>query len=301
MSENLPPLHAVRAFEQAGRFLNLSSAAQELGVSPGAISQQVSQLEKWIGCKLFRRTNRGLEFTKAGQEYYATVSSIFDALRKSTSSISRPDIKKTFVVSVTASFAMKWLMPRLQTFREEWSDVEIKIKTTELFGKFDLSDGDVGIRYGLGDFGAFKSTLIARDRLLLVSSPDLFPEGVSDDEISYILDAPFLADRHSKLITGYPSWHQYLDRLGLQGGWELEVREFSQHWMVIEAAANGEGVALVKECLVKDEIRKKRLQVLGAKTIEAPSGYYLVHLAENINDPVIRSFRKWLLQELKSA
>lgn len=299
MSENLPPLNAIRAFEQAGRYLNIARAAQELGVSAGAVSQQISQLENWIGCKLFRRNNRGLEFTQDGGEFFEAVSTAFCTLRAATSAISRPSVKKSFVISVTSSFAMKWLMPRLQNFREKWSDIEISVKTTELFGKFEESDGDVGIRYGTGEFGVFGSTELVKDRLLLVASRSLIPQARLDDGLSSISCVPLLVDRHPKLIANYPSWHEYLRTLGVKEVERLVLREFSQQWMVIEAALNGEGAALVKECLVADDLRKERLHKLTNKTIDLTSGYHLVHLDSNSSDPIIRSFKNWLRSELQ--
>ncbi|GAA0774663.1 LysR family transcriptional regulator [Roseibium denhamense] len=299
MRENLPPLNAVRAFEQAGRHHNIARAAQELGVSAGAVSQQIAQLEKWIGCKLFRRNNRGLEFTNEGLEYYAAVSTAFGTLRAATSAISRPNVRKSFVVSVTSSFAMKWLMPRLQDFREKWPDIEISVKTTELFGKFEESDGDVGIRYGTGDFGSFASTELAKDKLVLVASKTLVQDVALDEELSFISCLPLLVDRHPRLIANYPGWAEYLKLLGMKQVDGLVFREFSQQWMVIAAAINGEGAALVKECLVADDLSAERVTQLTEKTIELETGYHLVHLPSNSSDPVIRSFKNWLRRALK--
>ena len=298
MSENLPPLNAVRAFEQAGRYQNIARAAQELGVSAGAVSQQISQLEKWIGCKLFRRNNRGLEFTKEGRAYYKAVSTAFGSLRTATSAVSRPNIRKNLVISVTSSFAMKWLMPRLQGFRDKWPEIEISVKTTELFGKFEESDGDVGIRYGTGEFGSFGSTELVKDRLVLVTSSTLLPEEGVDHELSFVSRLPLLVDRHPKLIANYPGWEEYLKMLGMKDVEGLVFREFSQQWMVIAAATNGEGAALVKECLVADDLEHGLVRQVTEKTIELASGYHLVYLNSNSSDPVIRSFRTWLKKNL---
>ncbi|WP_169542780.1 LysR substrate-binding domain-containing protein [Sneathiella aquimaris] len=294
MAESLPPLNALRSFEMAGRHLNIARAAQELGVSSGAISQQVHALEKWIGCRLFQRSNRGLSFTEAGQLYFEAISKAMDEIRGATRSVGRPEIRKNLIISVTASFAMKFLLPRLTDFRSLWPDLDISVSTVELVNEFNPSDGDVGIRYGHAHQANMWTREILRDELMLVASATL--QGVDGRPLSLenFTDFPLLMDKHPSVIQDYPSWQEFLKNQGVEDTSHLNLREFSQQWMVIEAAINGEGVALAKKCLVHTDIASGKLVAIGAQQLSLNSGYYLLTLPENANDPIIKSFYRWI-------
>ncbi len=294
MTEQLPPLNALRSFEMAGRHLNIARAAQEMGVSSGAISQQVHALEKWIGCRLFQRSNRGLSFTEAGALYYEAIAGAMDDIRQATRTVGRPEIRQSLIISVTASFAMKFLLPRLAEFRDLWPDLDISVSTVELISEFHPSDGDVGIRYGLAHQGSLWTREILRDELMLVASPTLLEKAEEAFEIGAISKFPLLMDRHPAVIQDYPSWQEYLKRQGVPDTGRLTIRDFSQQWMVIEAAVNGEGVALAKRCLVQNDLASGKLVTLSREELKLKSGYYFLALPENANDPVIRSFQRWL-------
>ena len=281
----------------AGRHLNIARAAQELGVSSGAISQQVHALEKWIGCRLFKRSNRGLDFTEPGLIYYNEISQALSNIRNATKSVARPDIRKGLVISVTASFAMKFLLPRLTEFRTRWPDVDISVTTVELVNTYQSEDGDVGIRYGMATQTGMWCKEILRDELILVASPELISPGGEGPDMAKLDELPLLIDQHPKIIRNYPTWEDYLGHLGITWTHDLRFREFSQQWMVIEAAINGEGIALAKRCLVQKDLDDGRLVSLSKETMKLESGYYLLTLPENAADPVIQSFWKWLQEQ----
>lgn len=294
MKDQLPPLNALRAFEMAGKHLNIARAAQELGVSSGAISQQVHALEKWIGCRLFKRSNRGLEFTEPGRSYFDDVTGALSNIRNATRRVGRPEVRKGLVISVTASFAMKFLLPRITEFRLLWPDVDISITTIELVNEYHSEDGDVGIRYGLAKQAGMWCKEILRDELMLVASPGLLKQENVELEVNRLDRFPLLIDQHPKVIKDYPSWEDYLRHMGLNWSHELKFREFSQQWMVIEAAINGEGIALAKQSLVQSDIDEGKLVSMSQEKLELESGYYLLTLPENANDPVIQDLWKWL-------
>jgi LysR family transcriptional regulator, glycine cleavage system transcriptional activator len=298
MGDQLPPLNALRAFDQAGKHLSIARAAQELGVSSGAISQQVHALEKWIGSRLFNRNNRGLEFTEAGKAYYTEISDAMEHIRLATRRVGRPDIRKGLVISATASFAMKFLLPRLTRFREKWPNVDISINTVELVSEYHPQDGDLGIRYGQPQQTGMWCREILKDELILVASPNFDTADLTPTHMSALSSYPLLIDRHQTVIKDYPSWEQYFAKLKLDVTQELSFREFSQQWMVIEAAINGEGIALAKRCLVQNDLDTGRLQALSDEELSLDAGYYMLTLPENANDPVIRSFWRWIQEEV---
>lgn len=294
-------MNAVRYFERAAHRLNFAHAAEDLGVSPGAVSQQVAILENWLGCGLFQRNNRGLQFTQAGERYFAAVSTALDQIRVASAIEARPALRGKLSVSVTASFAMKWLLPRFGRFRALWPDIDITMSSVELVSSFTASDGDVGLRYGLGDYLGMSSDLIIQDELILVAAPGRFKELEHSQNLGSLADCPLLLDRHPMVIAGYPSWEQYLGDAGVHDVSNLQLREYSQQWMSIEAAICGEGIALVKSCLVANDLQAGSLIRIGSNKLLLKSGYHLVHLPEMREDKVVRSFGKWLKAEHRSG
>lgn len=294
LMRRLPPMNAVRYFERAALRMNFAHAAEDLGVSPGAVSQQVATLEKWLGCHLFQRNNRGLDFTEAGQRYFLAVRTAFEQVRVASALEARPALRGKLDVSSTASFAMKWLLPRFGKFRDLWPNTDITMSTIELVSSFSTSDGDVGLRYGNGDYAGMTSTLIIQDELILVAAPGRFEELEHSQRLNSLPNYPLLLDRHPMVISGYPSWEEYLGDLGVHDVSDLQLREFSQQWMSIEAAICGEGIALVKSCLVENDLQCGKLIRIGSNLLPLKSGYHLVHLPEMREDKIVRSFGKWL-------
>lgn len=135
---------------------------------------------------------------------------------------------------------------------------------------------------------------LIRDELVLVAAPNLAGELGSDFRIADLQEFPLLFDPHPSIITDYPSWETYFARHGVEPTRDLNIREFSVHWMVVEAAIAGQGLALAKTCLIDRELANGRLVQLSPERLKLQSGYYLVCLPENSKDPIIRSFRNWL-------
>src|SRR5262245_54234024 len=138
MGRRLPPLNAVRAFEAAARHLSFTRAADELNVTQAAISHQVKALEERLGVRLFRRLNRALELTRAGESYLPRVSAALDALAEATDAIRTAEDGRQLTVSVLPSFAAKWLMPRLRSLWRSHPDLEVKIVASDALADFDV-------------------------------------------------------------------------------------------------------------------------------------------------------------------
>lgn len=294
MDNKLPPLNSLRAFEMTGRHLNVARAAHALGVSPGAVSQQIRLLEKWLGCRLFIRGNRGLRFTDAGKDYHLSVATSIDGVRAATSKICRPEVRQKFTISATTSFTMKWLLPRLADFRERWPEVDISVSTVETVNTFLQSDGDVGIRYSAGDHPGMNCWELIRDELILVAAPSLADKLGQEFDVADLKAYPLLFDPHPSVISDYPSWETYFQGHGVEAGDDLNIHKFSVHWMVIEAAINGQGLALAKTCLVENDLKRGNLVQLSPERLKLQSGYYLVCLPENSSDSIVQSLKNWL-------
>src|SRR6185312_8197087 len=167
----LPPLNALRAFEAAARHLSMKEAAAELSVTPGAISQLVRGLEQRLGMPLFRRGNRSLVLTEAGQSYFAPIRHAFRQISEATRRVQALPNAGMLTVSAPPAFAVSWLVPRLGRFRKRHPDIELNVATTRGLANFVADGVDVAIRHGLGHYPGLRCDRIATIAMVPVCSP----------------------------------------------------------------------------------------------------------------------------------
>jgi len=263
----LPPLNALRAFDAAGRHLNFRIAAEELGVTQGAVAQQVRLLEDHMGMPLFERLPKGLAFTAAGRGFHGRVAAAFAELRDATRSL-RPEPGKV-LISVTPSFAAKWLIPNLPAFSECHPDIDLRILATERVSSFHGDGVDLAIRQGAPPFGAaVEARLLFAHELVAVAAPSLV-------EGRPLPLAPEVLARMPKLHDAHDAWPAFLARLGVRDGGTRGLR-LSQTALAIDAAISGQGVALVGRFLAARDIAAGHLvQVSEARLIDQKSFYLL--------------------------
>ena len=164
---DLPPLNGLRAFEAAGRYLNFRAAADELGVTQGAVAQQVRGLEDHVGMPLFERLPKGLAFTAAGRGYHVRIAEAFTTLREA-SAVLQPQTAKV-LISVTPTFAAKWLIPHLPDFTARYPDIDLRILATEKVSSFHADGIDLAVRLGEPPFGAvLEAHLLFRQEIVAV-------------------------------------------------------------------------------------------------------------------------------------
>ena len=177
MVRRLPPMNTLRAFEAAARLLSFTRAAEELHVTQAAISHQIKALETAIGVRLFRRLNRSLLMTEAGQRYLPVVRDALVALRDATEALTRQDETGVLTVSTVPSFAATWLVPRLTRFRAAHPEIDIRISATDEIIDLERNGVDMGIRYGNDNHPGLRSNRLLNVEQFLVCSPRLVNEG----------------------------------------------------------------------------------------------------------------------------
>lgn len=182
MSRRLPPLNAIRAFEAAARHLSFTRAADELHVTPAAISHQVKGLEEWFGIKLFQRRNREILMTEPGQMLLPGVRDALDLLETSVQRISSSDGGNEIRLTCMPSFAAKWLIPRLSHFRQEHPEIDVLLSTGEGLVDLEVEPFDIGIRSGPGNYAGLSEHRLFDDSVFPVCSPDLL-KGLALSEI----------------------------------------------------------------------------------------------------------------------
>ncbi|MBI2313673.1 MAG: transcriptional regulator GcvA [Betaproteobacteria bacterium] len=314
MPYHLPPLNSLRAFEAAARHLSFKKAAQELHVTPAAISHQVKGLEESLGVKLFHRLPRGLRLTDEAQSALPKLREGFDCLAAAIERTRRHGMAGILTVSTPPSFATRWLVPRLQLFAARYPDVDLRISTTMntiddrrddapagigLAGVRD-GDADVTIRFGSGRYPGCRVDKVFAVSYIPVCSPRLSagepplrqPEDLRNHTLLHDDTLPDLAER--------PSWDQWLKAAGVPDVDVSRGPHFNSSVLALEAAVDGLGVALGMRPLVAPDIAAGRL--VAPFDISVPSGfaYYLV-CAEAVADrPRVAAFRDWLLEEARN-
>lgn len=297
MPISLPSLNALRAFEAAGRHLSVSRAAQELHVTPAAISHQIKALEAYLGVALFRRRNRALLLTDAGQACLPGLREGFERLAEAVDAARSQVADRPLTVSVAPSFGAKWLVPRLDRFAAAHPGIDVRLDASTRLVDPRREDVDLCIRYGPGLYsGLFVERLMAEE-VVPVCSPALRrgPRGLHApaDLCRHVLlhyDAPRGGD-------GLPDWSMWLAAAGVKGCDVSRGPRFTMASMAVQAAIAGQGVALAGSVLVADDIAAGRLVKPFEMSFPAKFAYYMVCSPAAAEQPRIMAFRRWLRDE----
>lgn len=290
----LPPLNSLRAFVVAARHMSFSKASSELHVTPAAISQQIRQLEEQLDCELFRRSSRALALTEEGQ---ACLPGLTEAFEKIVGALERIDATQEagpLTVSVAPSFAAKWLVPRLENFREIHSEIDVQISASMHLVDFASEEVDCAIRYGAGDYGDLFAELILQETVFPVCSPLLQHDGAPPRHPGDLGRFTLLHDASPDQDPSCPDWRMWLKAAGVSGIDVARGVRFNQSSLVLEAAIAGQGVALAKGQLAAEDLRTGRLirPFNGTQTLDF--AYYLVCPQRKTSLAKVDAFRRWL-------
>lgn len=299
MARELPPLNALRAFEAAGRHLSFTRAAEELSVTPAAVSHQVNTLEQYLGVRLFRRHPRGLLLTEVGQRALPGVSTGFDRFAEAMSGLRSLDSEQPLRISVTPSLASRWLVPRLEDFRTAHPGIEVRIDAGEQLSDLRRDDVDVGLRYGTGQYPGMHVECIGTQRVFPVCSPWL---AQGDKPLREPADLRQHTLIHVDWVRGdmaAPAWRDWLKTAGVAGKVDYRAGpRFTHHSMSLQSALAGHGVALGSTLLVIDDLAAGRLVAPFDLALEEQNCYYFVCLPESMSNPRVQAFREWIFAEL---
>ena len=293
----LPPLNGLRAFEAAARRLSFTKAARELNVTPAAVGHQVKALEDYLGVQLFRRLNRALLLTDAGQACLPELREGFDRLAGAVESMRARDARGVLTVTVAPSLAAKWLVPRLDRFRAEHADITVRIDTA--MEELDLArEGiDVGIRFGPGRYPGLRVDRMMGEQLFPVCSPALL-------DGPHPLLVPVDLRWHTLLhidgetaVEAWPDWPMWLRAAGCGDIDAMSGPRFTQSIMAIQAAVEGQGIALGPSSIVGDDLAAGRLIKPFASTPGTPTAFawYVVSPETVADNPKVAAFREWVL------
>jgi LysR family transcriptional regulator, glycine cleavage system transcriptional activator len=292
----LPALSAMKVFEVVGQTRSFTRAAAKLNLTQSAVSRQVRNLEEQLGEPLLIRQHHNLELTPAGAALFATLQHAFHSVELAVRGIVDKSARNRLRINVPPTFAKRWLMPRLGRLRQALPDVEISIGTELQDSLAERSLLDCAIRFGDGEWPMLNARLLMTERHIAVCAPGLLKDKCDPPLIDFsgltFLHVLASADRR------YMTWQHWLDAAGLMdvdtsGGLEFDLLD-----LVIEAACNGLGVAVVDRFMVGDHLQSGRLVQLSDVEVEGHESYWLVDRAGQTDSANVKSFKQWLFGEL---
>ena len=283
-----PNLNSLRVFDAAARHLNFRLAADELNVTQGAVAQQVRRLEQDLGFKLFHRKARGLAFTELGRNYHGPIRQALSIIDDATEKLKPRNT--TLRISVTPSFAAKWLVPRLKLFQQAHPNINVQTVATEGLADFKTDGVDLAIRQGEPPFGDnTEVALLAPLDLRAVCNATYAKKHKSVERIEDFT-------KHYLIQDGHRLWDRLFEEAGLKA--LSQALEFNQTSLAMEAAANGQGVALVPALLTLSDLEQGKLVEVWRPEVDELTGYYI--LSPKLRQPkaIVEIMREWCIREV---
>lgn len=281
---SLPSLTALRAFAATAEAHGFSQAARALNVTHAAVAQQVRALEQELGHPLVQRDGRGVSLTPEGEQLYAALSEGFAALQRGVEALRDGAVDRPVKVTLTASFAAQWLMPRLKDFWDRHPDIGLSLHPEPRIVDLHREGMDLGIRYGNGEWPGVEATYLAPARLVVAGAPSLLGERTT-------LTAEEMRGIDWVLARNWPEQDSFLRQLGLEPQM-LSRTDVSGEELAIAAARQGLGLVVESEALVEAEVREGRLRVVQESRERLPA-YFMVTLP-GPQRAAARAFLKWL-------
>ncbi|SOD92630.1 transcriptional regulator GcvA [Caenispirillum bisanense] len=290
MAYKLPPLNTLRLFEAAGRHLSFKEAAAELHVTPSAVSHAVGALEAWLGVPLFVRTHRALELTEAGRAYLPGVAEALRLLAAVTEAVPGRSPSGRLAVSVAPTFGLRWLVPRLPSFATSHPDIEVMLDTSPRIVDLPRDGVDIAIRMGRGGWPGVEARCLVVEELVPVCAPALAARIATPADLAAV---PLL-----HLVNAGEDWAAWAELAGADRLDTDRGQRFDNLNIVLEAAAQGLGVAIGRLPLIGADLRAGRLVPVLGPPRRCRTGYWLVTDRDTGRLPHIAAFTRWIEDEL---
>ena len=285
---HLPSLQTLRAFEAAGRLKSYSKAAEELGLTHGAVSHRIRELEERLGVALFKRVGNSMQLTEAGQKLEAQVRQGLSLLEQAFAPprTSTSKARRHIVVTSVPSMASTWLFARLGQFRDAHPDMDIELRVSERLNDYKREGIDLGIRLGAGGWPGLNAVKLFDEALTPVCTPDY------RDQLD--LRTPADLARATMLLNPWTPWARWFRAAGLDWSEPTRGPKFDDAPLLLRAAVAGQGVALGRQWLAIDELRAGRLVAPFDLAVRDDMAYWLAWPTGRVNNPDATQFREWL-------
>jgi len=300
MSQMLPGTRALRTFVAAGRHLNFTRAAAEIGLTPAAVSHQIKEIEEQLGIALFTRTSRHIRLTPSGAVLLEAAADALNMLQRGISRARRMARNQAHLrITTSARFATNWLFPRLPRFRADNPTLELSFDITDEMRDFAVDDVDVAIRFGTGSYDHVRSYRLFDTVIAPVCSPKLIENGARLEEprdlSNYTL---FYVDWEAEGMV-WPNWRMWMAAAGVDEFDDSRCVGFPDSSHVVQAVIEGGGVGLADLDMIANDLADGRLvRVFDTAIRVAPEyAYHLVYPETSSQDPRVIAFRQWILTE----
>ena len=303
MLRHIPGLQSLKAFDASARHLNFTRAAQELNVTPAAVSHQIKELEESLGVTLFQRTSRHMQLTRQGQILKPAVSDALEGLTRALQRIRQSDNPMRVQVTASPSIAAKWLVPRLDRFLDSVPGADVRIDVSSDPLDFDREDIDVAIRFGDGVYPGLNVEKLFHDTLFPVCSPELLKGAKRLREPRDLLQFTLIHMDWEAQGAVWPNWRMWMKAAGVKDFNDTRGLHFSQTSLAIQAAIDGHGVALGDSTLVGDDLAAGRLVKPFELSLRSPAqfAYHLITRQDTADRPMTKAFRNWILAEAAAS
>ncbi|HYD86881.1 MAG TPA: LysR substrate-binding domain-containing protein [Vitreimonas sp.] len=294
----MPPFLSVRVFEAAARSSSFARAAEELGITAGAVSQHIRVLEEFAGQPLFRRLGRGVELTEAGQAAFAHASGAMAEMLQAGRAMRASWRGRRISLSTAPSFASKWLIPRLSKFQELFPEIEVRLSADMALVDFSGSDIDFAIRYGPGGYEALHCERLMSESVVVVASPQLLEGRAPLRSAAELAALPLIHDDAAERDPSCPTWSMWFAARGVRREDAERGLRCNQSSLALEAAVAGKGLVLAKRQLALRDIASGAL-VTPLEETHAPLGfaYWLVWPRGRRFEPAQKAFLDWLREQ----
>lgn len=297
MSNRLPPLTALRAFDAAARHMSFAAAAAELNVTPAALSFQIKSLETHLGAPLFRRLNRAVELTEAGSALAQGAAEGFQTLATAWRAAQRTQDTQTLTVTAGPAFTAKWLAPRLYEFAQAHPEIELRFAASLHRMDLNRDNVDVAIRFGRGLSPDLYDLPLAEEWIMPVMTPALAAQFPT---IQSLHSAPIIFDDSISFLTPPIGWPEWFTAMGAPFS-PTHGPRFSQADHAIDAALAGVGVVLGRRALVVKDLDEGRLVAPFPTALKTDARFSFLCLKGMEKRPQVAVFRDWILQEIEKT
>jgi len=292
----IPPVNAIRAFEAACRHMQFQLAAEELGITPSALSYQIRQLEEHLEVKLFKRLNRAVELTKEGRILSSGVIEAFEGLEETFALLKSDEDDNTLVISTGPAFSAKWLAPRLYSYLEQNPEIDFRLSANLKLTDFERDSVDAVIRFGGGDYPELFTEALFQEISTPLISPKLFEETGGKADGTLFKKTSLIHDESLKFLDGgqWKSWLEAMDYNSINAD---KGAHFNHADHCIEAAVDGGGIVMGRLGFAFREINAGRLIAPFKQAISAKGGFYFCCPHEALEKGKVLNFLAWLRDE----
>ncbi|MGH1576052.1 transcriptional regulator GcvA [Planktotalea sp.] len=294
--DRIAPFTALRAFEAAARHLSFAAAAEELNVTPAALSFQIRSLEEHLGAPVFHRRNRAVDLTEIGATLYPEVAEGLGTLSRAWSAVRRRITASSLTITAGPAFTAKWLAPRLFTFAQANPDLELRFAATLRLLDFTRDEIDVAIRFGTDDTAGQFNEVIVREWVTPMMHPNLAHAIETPEDL---LTLPFIHDSSLDFLPNWDGWATWFDAMDMKFAIKQGPR-FSQADHATDLALSGGGVLLGRASITERSLKEGLLVAPFAQSLRVPASYRLACPLGLETTSAVKCLRDWISDELES-